>query len=344
MIRSFAALFGVRLREISINSDTDATDLVGGYEQRDLVRQIRELSARIKSGVVESLSELIDEKLQLQHAEILSIMTDLSSSQPIQKTILATLETILPSHYLDTTVSTQMQKLVDILTLLFSEDGSGKFQWYDGILVDALIHGDWVILDNANLCNPSVLDRLNSLLEPNGTLVLHEYTNSGGEPRVIQPHPNFRLFLTMDPRHGELSRAMRNRALEISLLTPDKATPHTGILVASLLVILVSPLDCYLSLSSTMRFIGEVVTSILDTGAQHKPTFHQIIEYSSFQGFPFLKRFTSSNNVFEERMMPLNILCETLGDHLGGLQSLVAFNSEYFGRLGMLESFTGSQV
>ena len=344
MIRSFAALFGVRLREISINSDTDATDLVGGYEQRDLVRQIHELSARIKSGVVESLSELIDEKLQLQHAEILSIMTDLSSSQPIQKTILATLETILPSHYLDTTVSTQMQKLVDILTLLFSEDGSGKFQWYDGILVDALIHGDWVILDNANLCNPSVLDRLNSLLEPNGTLVLHEYTNSGGEPRVIQPHPNFRLFLTMDPRHGELSRAMRNRALEISLLTPDKATPHTGILVASLLVILVSPLDCYLSLSSTMRFIGEVVTSILDTGAQHKPTFHQIIEYSSFQGFPFLKRFTSSNNVFEERMMPLNILCETLGDHLGGLQSLVAFNSEYFGRLGMLESFTGSQV
>ena len=231
MIRSFAALFGARLREISMNSDTDATDLVGGYEQRDLVREIRELSGRIKSGLVESLSEVIDRKLQSQNAEILSIMSDLSSSQPIQQTILATLETILPSQNLDRTLAAQMQKLVDVLTLLLSGDASRKFRWYDGILVDALVHGDWVILDNANLCNPSVLDRLNSLLEPNGTLVLHEYTNSGGEPRVIKPHPNFRLFLTTDPRHGELSRAMRNRALEIALLTPAKAEPHTGTLV-----------------------------------------------------------------------------------------------------------------
>jgi len=93
-----------------------------------------------------------------------------------------------------------------------------------------------------------------------------------------------------------------------------------------------------------MRLIGEVVTSVLDTGTQHKPTFHQIIEYSSFQGFPFLKRFMNSNNVYEERMIPLNLLCETLGGQLCGLQSLAAFNSEYFGRLGMLESFTESQV
>ena len=31
------------------------------------------------------------------------------------------------------------------------------------------------------------------------------------------PHTNFRLFLTMDPRHGELSPAMRNRGVEIFL-------------------------------------------------------------------------------------------------------------------------------
>jgi len=28
----------------------------------------------------------------------------------------------------------------------------------------------------------------------------------------------FRLILTMDPRHGELSRAMRNRGIEICVL------------------------------------------------------------------------------------------------------------------------------
>lgn len=36
--------------------------------------------------------------------------------------------------------------------------------------------------------------------------------------RVIRPHPNFRMFLTADPSCGEVSRAMRNRCLEISLL------------------------------------------------------------------------------------------------------------------------------
>jgi len=38
----------------------------------------------------------------------------------------------------------------------------------DGVLARAIVHGGWVLMDNANLCNPTVLDRLNPLLEPNG--------------------------------------------------------------------------------------------------------------------------------------------------------------------------------
>lgn len=30
--------------------------------------------------------------------------------------------------------------------------------------------GDWVVLDNANLCSATVLDRLNPLFEPHGTV------------------------------------------------------------------------------------------------------------------------------------------------------------------------------
>lgn len=37
----------------------------------------------------------------------------------------------------------------------------------------------------------------------------------------IKPHKDFRLFLTMDPKNGEISRAMRNRGLEIFLLNED---------------------------------------------------------------------------------------------------------------------------
>ena len=37
---------------------------------------------------------------------------------------------------------------------------------------------------------------------------------------VVIPKSNFRLFFTMDPRHGELSPAMRNRGVEIYLEKP----------------------------------------------------------------------------------------------------------------------------
>lgn len=37
-----------------------------------------------------------------------------------------------------------------------------------GMLVKAMRSGDWVVLDSVNLCNPTVLDRLNPLLETNG--------------------------------------------------------------------------------------------------------------------------------------------------------------------------------
>ena len=49
--------------------------------------------------------------------------------------------------------------------------GRGHFEWVDGLLVRAVERGGWVVLDNVNLCSPSVLDRLNSLLEPGGELL-----------------------------------------------------------------------------------------------------------------------------------------------------------------------------
>lgn len=85
------------------------------------------------------------------------------------------------------------------------------------------------------LYSPSVLDRLNCLLEPGGYLSVDEKGVVGGSIPIVYPHPQFRysinilklgmhlhsigrLFLTMDPIHGELSRAMRNRGTEIYML------------------------------------------------------------------------------------------------------------------------------
>ena len=62
-------------------------------------------------------------------------------------------------------------------------------------------------MENVNLCSSAVLDRLNALLEPNGTLTIGERgVGPYDDPPTIIPHPDFRLFFTLDPRHGQISR------------------------------------------------------------------------------------------------------------------------------------------
>jgi midasin len=99
----------------------------------------------------------------------------------------------------------------------------------DGILLKAMAAGDWVLLDNANLCSPTVLDRLNPLLEPAGELLVPEAGLVGGAPLVAAPAPGFRLLLALDPSHGEVSRAMRNRGIEVFLLQSDDSPPMVRI-------------------------------------------------------------------------------------------------------------------
>ncbi|MCI15251.1 midasin, partial [Trifolium medium] len=65
-----------------------------------------------------------------------------------------------------------------------------------------------------------VLDRINSLVEPSGSITVNERGIVDGNPLVIHPHQNFRMFLTVNPRYGEVSRAMRNRGVEIFMMEP----------------------------------------------------------------------------------------------------------------------------
>jgi len=121
-------------------------------------------------------------------------------------------------------VQESMEAARDLFKVVKLESGKGRggggFHWVDGVLVKAMEEGKWLNLENVNFCPSSVLDRLNPLMEIGGSLVL---TEGGGSDstgaRVIHPHPNFRLFLSMNAdTGGEVSRAMRNRCIEVSLV------------------------------------------------------------------------------------------------------------------------------
>lgn len=218
MIRALASSVGVSLHEFSMNNDTDATDILGGYEQRDLHRQLNKEALDLRNEISALLSQGCQTSEILLYAKIIALLSEFPCSDQRLPFILSSFQEIA-SHpsLLSSCTLENINHFVHLLLEFGKETNTGKFQWYDGILVEAVTEGAWIILDNANLCNPSVLDRLNSLLEPNGFLVLHESTNLNGEPRLLKPHPNFRLFLTMDARYGELSRAMRNRAIEVAV-------------------------------------------------------------------------------------------------------------------------------
>jgi midasin len=95
----------------------------------------------------------------------------------------------------------------------------GIFEWHDGPLVEAMKTGDVFLLDEISLADDSVLERLNSVLEPARTIVLAEKGGDNAEGSLVLAASGFRLIATMNPGgdYGkkELSPALRNRFTEI---------------------------------------------------------------------------------------------------------------------------------
>lgn len=96
----------------------------------------------------------------------------------------------------------------------------GHFEWIDSKIVRALKLGQFICLEHVNLCSSAILDRLNSVFETNGKLLLSEKgvsSAAGNQAECVRRHKEFRAFLTLDPRNGEISRAMRNRCIELNV-------------------------------------------------------------------------------------------------------------------------------
>ena len=93
---------------------------------------------------------------------------------------------------------------------------SNKLLVQEGVLVEAVRNGYWVILDELNLAPSEVLEALNRLLDDNRELLIVE------TQKVVKAHPNFRIFATQNPTEGyggrkELSEAFKNRFILINV-------------------------------------------------------------------------------------------------------------------------------
>ncbi|XP_058222016.1 midasin-like isoform X2 [Rhododendron vialii] len=251
LIRLLAQLTGNVLNEISLSSASDITDLLGSFEQYNAFRHFQLAIARVEFYVSEYCSLQLEssgmefpkrrKELMTRWLAFLSsigcgpttsptLNTDhwrarTFGSVPLFVEIIENLKSDLAANRLPISWSCKdLDRTLKTITKLHRDYQrrafSAKFEWVTGVLVKAIANGEWIVLENANLCNPTVLDRINSLVEPHGSITVNECGSVDGKPLVLHPHPKFRMFLTVDPRYGEVSRAMRNRGVEIYMMQP----------------------------------------------------------------------------------------------------------------------------
>ncbi|ORZ38563.1 hypothetical protein BCR44DRAFT_1497173 [Catenaria anguillulae PL171] len=244
LVRTAAALTGHPLVEFAMNSSVDALELLGGFEQVDRNRCLEQLTRTLSARSSALLARFAHDGSSLDA----DALAQLSAYQRVAATQLS--EDQL-QHWIDliayasgaaasvtgTNPDAERESHMHLLAKYKQlSSTAGKFEWVDGVLLDAVQNGKWLLLDNANLCSPSVLDRLNPLFE--ASLHRHLLINERGQTQdgkfvMVEPHPNFRMFMTLDPKFGQISRAMRNRGIEVALV--DSQWMHDPYLLTQLL-------------------------------------------------------------------------------------------------------------
>jgi midasin len=189
----YANALGVTLRTINCHQNTETADLLGG--QRPLRHRAAWLAQR------------------MQHVKFLLSASCSIDDDETEESLLAYICSALKTVE-DVKEKANLQEAASLL--------SGPvplFEWQDGPLVLAMRSAGILLLDEISLADDSVLERLNSVLEPSRTLILAEKSTWDPENLEIVSHPDFQIVGTMNPGgdHGkkELSPALRNRFTEI---------------------------------------------------------------------------------------------------------------------------------
>lgn len=182
-----AHMFNQALVGINCHQNMETADLLGSQ------RPVRNKLDR-RAKVISTLSQYVQLPAAASDEEILNACASLAKIQDVDQQLIA-----------------QCEREIKQLSALF--------EWSDGPLVHAMTAGDLLLLDEVSLADDSVLERLNSVLEPGRTLVLAEKGGVDIDEATIVADDRFHVVATMNPGGDfgkkELSPALRNRFTEI---------------------------------------------------------------------------------------------------------------------------------
>ncbi|CAF3117064.1 unnamed protein product [Rotaria sp. Silwood2] len=120
-------------------------------------------------------------------------------------------------HQLNVTPETEPSSLIGQLVPNDTHDENDpdygkKFIWQHGAVTKAFINGDWVLLDNLATAEPSVLERLNPVLEQDPMLILTER----GDINSLPMDSEYQLVATMTPPSTQQQSSISGEATELS--------------------------------------------------------------------------------------------------------------------------------
>jgi midasin len=201
----FAQTTGQQLHTLNCHQNTETADLIGG------LRPIRNRNA-IAGRILEAVDHIIRQKdMAIGAAE---------PEEYLSKALLIS--------GLDRDARNELLELKKQWTR-----SKSLFEWHDGPLVAAMRQGDAFLLDEISLADDSVLERLNSVLEPSRELVLAEKGGNSIDESIVTASPDFKLVATMNPGGDfgkkELSPALRNRFTEIWVPSIDSRSDYAMI-------------------------------------------------------------------------------------------------------------------
>ena len=188
IIRFVAALAGQPVYRLNLNGQTDTSELVGRYVPASGHVEIDTQILLDNMGEFDQGEDWARVRKDLQELKEAREQSESAEMNEVEKA-----------------------RLAKTLGL-----AAKSWEFMEGYIPKALRKGVWVILDEMNLAEPQVLERLNSVLEDGHELVLTEGEGTifakGGD---VEPHEDFRLFGTMNPAEyagrSTLSPAYRDR-------------------------------------------------------------------------------------------------------------------------------------
>ena len=173
-----AHLLGQPVARLNLNGQTDAGELIGRHVPADAMGGIQAADLLARAALLKPATRKLLEQATGEGRAL----------TPLEQALVARTERLPATQW--------------------------RFQ--ESSLPQAMRRGWWLLLDEMNLAEPQILERLNSALETPSTLVLSENDGSvfgpGGDVPV---HGQFRLFATLNPAEYSgrslLSPAFRDR-------------------------------------------------------------------------------------------------------------------------------------